>query len=407
MRAFLEFAVTLPPMKTLILLGMAVMMTSSISLASGENFSDETIGRIDRAVAAGTELEMTPGAVVVAGRADGIVFQKAYGHMTYDPSSASMNVDTVFDLASLSKTIGCASSIMILADRGKLDVKDPVSKYIPGMDRDDKRDITIEQCLLHRAGFVPDNPIKDFEDGPEKALENVYAAKLKYKTGTDYEYSDNSMIVLGEVVKAVSGQRLDEFAKENVFTPLKMTRTTYNPPKEWRDNIAPTEKRNTKDKEWIVGEVHDPRARVLDGVAGHAGVFATGGDVARFCRMMLNKGELNGTRILSEKTIAEMTKPRPLTNAKKDTFVRAYGFDVDTKGSASPRGKVFTKGKSFGHTGYTGTCYWIDPTNDAFCILLTNRVHPDDDAEIGTLRKRVATIVGEALKKSKKDQPAG
>jgi CubicO group peptidase (beta-lactamase class C family) len=383
---------------------LMVVMNTNVVFAG---IDPEHEGQIDRAVAAAFELEMTPGAVVFAGRADGLVFQKAYGHMTYAADAKPMTADTVFDLASLSKTIGCATSIMILAERGKLDVHDPVSKYIPGMDSDDKRDITIEQCLLHRAGFVGDNPMKDFKDGPEAALKKIYSAKLKYKPGTDFVYSDNSMIVLGEVVKAVSGQPLDVFATENIFKPLKMEHTAYNPPKEWRDHIAPTEKRAKGDKDWIVGEVQDPRALVLGGVAGHAGVFASAGDVARFCRMMLNKGELDGVRILSEKTIGEMIKPRSMTTPEGDKIARAYGFDVDTPASGGPRGKRFAKGKSFGHTGYTGTSYWIDPSSDGFVVILTNRVHPDDDAEIKMLRKRVATIVGDALIAPRKSNSAG
>ncbi len=356
--------------------------------------------QIDRAVAAAIELELTPGAIVVAGRSDGAVFQKAYGRLTYDANAPAVTVDTVYDLASLSKTVGCATSIMVLADRGKLDVHDPVSKYLPGMRRDDKKDITIEQCLLHRAGFIADNPEKDYRDGPEKALERVYATKLKYEPGKDFLYSDLSFIVLGEVVKAVSGEPLNEFAAREVFAPLEMNSTAYLPPAAWHDRIAPTEKRDGK---WIIGQVHDPRAYALGGFAGHAGVFSTGPDVARFCRMILNKGELDGHRILSPGTVAEMTKPRCITNGDGERSCRGYGFDVDSKYSGGPRGKIFEKGKTFGHTGYTGTSLWIDPANDCFVVLLTNRVHPDDDADIKALRKRVATIVADALLRPKKD----
>jgi len=238
--------------------------------------------------------------------------------------------------------------------------------------------------------------MSDYDEGPEHGLDRIYHGKLKYAPGTDFEYSDVSFIVLGELVKAVSGKPLNEFAKENVFEPLGMTHTTYLPPESWRDHIAPTEKRNGQ---WIVGEVHDPRAYALGGFAGHAGLFSTAGDVARWCRMILNKGELDGHRILSAHTVEEMTKPRPLKDPKdpKVVYVRGYGLDFDTKFSASPRGRIFQKGKTFGHTGYTGTSLWIDPQHDCFVVLLTNRVHPDDDAEIGTLRKRVATIVADAL----------
>jgi CubicO group peptidase (beta-lactamase class C family) len=386
-----------------ILLTVLITMNANTSRAATSGFDKTQEARIDRAVAAGIELEMTPGAVVIAGRSDGVVFQKAYGHMRYDPKSAPMTVDTVFDLASLSKVIGCSTSAMILIDRGKMSPEDRASQYLPGMDRPDKKDITVADLLLHHAGFMPDNPIKDFNDGTEHAMEKIYEGKLRYKPGTDYEYSDNSFIVLGEVVKHVAGQPLDVFAHNNVFGPLKMTQKTYNPPAEWRDHIAPTEKR---DGQWIVGEVHDPRSYAFGGVAGHAGVFSSAPDVARFCRMVLNKGELDGVRIMSEKTVAEWTKPRAVINDKGEKNVRTYGFDCDTKGSASPRGRRFPKGASFGHTGYTGTDLWIDPEDNAFVVDLSNRVHPDDDAEIGTLRKRVATIVAEAMLGPKGDAPA-
>ncbi|MEO6436838.1 MAG: serine hydrolase domain-containing protein [Tepidisphaeraceae bacterium] len=381
--------------RSLLLVPAFLAMTNPL-LAS--DLDAGSAARIDRAVAAAFELQMSPGAVVLAGRAGGNVFAKGYGHFTYDADSTAVKTDTIFDLASLSKPIGCATSIMVLADRGKLAVTDPVSKYLPGMRTDDKKDITIEQCLLHQAGFIADNPIKDYDAAPEEALAKIYAGKLKYAPGKDYIYSDVSFIILGEVVKAVSGQPLDQFAQENVFSPLKMNETSYNPSKSLRQRIAPTEKR---DGQWITGEVHDPRAHKLGGVAGHAGVFSTAPDVSRWCRMILNNGELDGVRIMSAKTVKEMTKPRPMKDSTGATVVRAYGLDVDTKHSPAPRGRRFEKLKTFGHTGYTGTSLWIDPVNDAFVILLTNRVHPDDDAEIGMLRKRIATIAAEAMLPSK------
>jgi CubicO group peptidase (beta-lactamase class C family) len=285
---------------------------------------------------------------------------------------------------------------MILVDEGKLSVTDPVSKYLEGMGVEDKKDITIEQLLLHRGGFISDNPIKDFNNGADAALKKIFNTKLKYEPGTNFEYSDNSFIVLGEVVRQVAGMPLDQFAKEKIFTPLKMTSTAYNPPAEWAARFAPTEKRGGK---WISGEVHDPRSHAMGGVAGHAGVFSTGRDVARFCQMILNKGELDGARILKAATVAEMIKSRCITDPKdpETKYCRGYGFDVDSKFSSGPRGERFEKGTTVGHTGYTGTSFWLDPNNDAFVVLLTNRVHPDDDAEIKMLRKRIATIVADAL----------
>jgi CubicO group peptidase (beta-lactamase class C family) len=385
-------------MKRLLLLPVLLLMMTSASPAAAakREMDSESKAAIDRAVAAAIELKMTPGAVVVAGRGDQIVFERAYGHKTYDPTSSAMTTDTVFDLASLSKTLGGATSIMILADEGKLSVTDPVSKYLEGMQVEDKKDITIEQLLLHRGGFVADNPMKDFKDGADAAMKKIYTTKLKYEPGTNFEYSDNSFIVLGEVVHKVAGEPLDQFAKQHIFSPLKMTSTTYNPPKEWKDRFAPTEKRAGQ---WISGEVHDPRSHAMGGVAGHAGIFSTGRDVARFCQMILNKGELDGVRVLKSSTVAEMIKPRCITDPKDPDvkYCRGYGFDVDSKYSSGPRGERFEKGTTVGHTGYTGTSFWLDPNNDAFVVLLTNRVHPDDDAEIKMLRKRIATIVGDAL----------
>ncbi len=362
---------------------------------SKKQLNSGAVAALDRAVAAAIELELTPCAVIAAGTGDGIVFEKSYGRLTHDTHAKPAQLDTIFDLASLSKTIGTATSVMILADRGLIAVTDPVSKHLPGMRSDDKKGITVEQCLLHRAGFIADNDIKDYKNAPADALAKIYSGKLKYKPGTDYEYSDVGYIVLGELVKAVSGKPLDEFAKENVFMPLGMNDMTYLPPAEMRDRIAPTQKRNEK---WIIGEVHDPRAYALGGFAGHAGVFGAASDVARFCRMIINKGELDGKRILSANIIEEMTKPRSLTSEKtKETTVRGYGFDIDSKHSSGPRGKRFAKGKTLGHTGYTGTSMWIDPANDCFVVLLTNRVHPDDEMEVKSLRRKVSTIIAEAF----------
>ena len=382
--------------RLLFLLPVLLLMATTEAASSKREMDAQSKAAIDRAVAAAIELKMTPGAVVVAGRADGIVFEKAYGTTTYEADARPITLDTVFDLASLSKVVGGETSVMALVDEGKISVTDPVSKYIEGMRVADKKDITIEQLLLHRGGFVPDNPMKDFSDGRDAAMKKIYAAKLKYEPGTNFEYSDNSFIVLGELVRQVAGEPLDQFAKQKIFAPLKMTSTTYNPPKEWKDRFAPTEKRDGK---WISGEVHDPRSHAMGGVAGHAGVFSTGGDVARFCRMIINRGELDGVRVLKESTVAEMLKSRCITDPKdaKKQYCRGYGFDVDTGYSAGPRGERFEKGTTVGHTGYTGTSFWLDPNNDAFVVLLTNRVHPDDDADIKMLRKRIATIVAEAL----------
>src|SRR2546423_13797878 len=206
-----------------------------------------------------------------------------------------MKTDTIFDLASLSKSIGCASSIMVLVDRGKIDVHDRVSKYIPEFAANGKEDITIEQLLLHQSGMMPDNPMKDYEDGMEQAWKNLFALAPTTQPGTKFIYSDVNFEILGEVVHRVSGQTLDQFAREHVFEPLGMRETMYNPPAALRERCAYCEKR---DGRWMIGEVHDPRAYALGGVAGHAGVFGTAEDVAKGCQMLLNGGEVNGHPVL-------------------------------------------------------------------------------------------------------------
>lgn len=345
----------------------------------------------DKAIEAAVAEHLCPGAVLCAGRRSGIAYIKAYGNRAVEPAKVVMTDDTVFDLASLTKPTATATSVMVLLDRGKIAVTDRVAKYLPVFGANGKQDVTIEQLLLHRGGLVADNPMSEFTGvPPAEAIKRTLENQLRYEPGTKFIYSDVGFMVLGELVKAVSGKPVNEFARDEIFKPLKMNETGYLPPDELKPRCAPTEQR---EGHWMIGEVHDPRAYALGKVAGHAGLFGTARDLSRFCRMILNKGELDGVRILKESTIAEMTKPRALPDG---TAVRGYGLDIDTSYS-SPRGERFTKGKSFGHTGFTGTSYWMDPENDAFVILLTNSVHPDGKGKVIKLRKAVGTAVANAI----------
>ena len=335
-----------------------------------------------------------PGAVLCAGRKAGVVYLKSFGNRAVEPEKVEMTDDTVFDLASLSKPVATATSVMLLAERGKLNLNDRVSQYLPAFAANGKENVTIEQLLLHRGGVVADNSIKDYENTtPEVAMKRTLESHVRYEPGKGYIYSDVGFIALGELVKVVSGQPLNVFASENLFKPLGMTSTMHLPTDDLKKRCAPTEKRGGK---WMIGEVHDPRAWALGGFAGHAGLFGTAGDLARYCRMLMGGGELDGVRVLKESTVAEMTQPRPL-ELPDGVAVRGYGFDIDTKYSA-PRGERFTKGKSFGHTGFTGTSLWIDAENDAFVILLTNAIHPKDKGKpISDLRRTVGTAVANAM----------
>jgi uncharacterized protein YbbC (DUF1343 family)/CubicO group peptidase (beta-lactamase class C family) len=342
-----------------------------------------------------------PGAVLLVGRRSGVVYQKAFGNRAVRPANEAMTVDTVFDLASLSKPVGTATSIMILVDRTLIDPKEKVAKYLPAFGNNGKEKITVEHLLLHRGGLIPDNTIKDYADGPAKAWERVCQLDVKSEPGTKFAYSDVGFIVLGKLVEAVDPKHrtLDRFAAEEVFGPLSMRETAYNPPAEWKSRVAPTEQREGR---FMRGEVHDPRAYAMGGVAGHAGVFSTAQDLARYCRMLLNGGELDGVRILSPRGIELMSTGVPLADG---TQFRSYGFDVKT-GYSQPLGERFTPIKSFGHTGFTGTCFWVSPADDAFFILLTNSVHPDGKGKVLALRRAVSTAVAEALLGPKREGEA-
>lgn len=333
-----------------------------------------------------------PGAVLLVGRGDATLYRKAFGWRSVQPERVKMTEDTIFDLASLSKVTGCATSIMLLVERGQINLTDRVTKYIPEFAANGKDAITIEHLLLHRSGLIADNPLSDYSGDPAKSFANICQLKLSYEPGTGFRYSDVGYMVLGELVRIVDGRPLDVFAREEIFLPLGMKDTCYNPPSSLKPRCAPTEQRNG---EWMIGQVHDPRAYALGGVAGHAGLFSTADDLARWCRMILNLGTLDGKRVLSDMTVREMVRPRCMANGEN---CRGYGFDTRSAYS-SARGNLFEAGSTFGHTGFTGTMYWIDPHHNAYVIFLTNHVHPRDRGSAGIvdLRRRVVTTIAAAI----------
>lgn len=343
----------------------------------------------DRCILGAVERGELPGAVLLAGRGDEIVYRKAYGHRAVEPAKVPMTPDTVFDMASCTKVIATATSIVMLADRGKLTLSDRVSRYLPDFGTNGKEEITVEQLLLHTSGLIPDNSLSDYEDGPAKAIENIMNLPTRYPVNSRFCYSDVNYIVLAEIVRMVSGRPLDAFARDEIFKPLGMNDTCYRPDAAHKARCAPT---CMRDGAWIVGDVHDPRAWALGGVAGHAGLFSTADDVARYCRMMLNGGELEGVRILSKEAVDEMTRCRLTPDGRG----RGYGWDIDT-GYASPRGLLFPKLVSYGHTGFTGTSMWIDPQHGVYVVLLSNSVHPKQGRSINELRRQVGTAVAAAL----------
>jgi uncharacterized protein YbbC (DUF1343 family) len=343
--------------------------------------------RVDETVQKAIDRGDLPGAVILVLHRGDVVYRKAHGLRRKQPTAEKMTPDTVFDLASLTKPIATATSVMILAERGKLRFADPVVKFWPEFGKHGKERITIEHLLLHTSGLIADNPEADYRDGKAKALERICDVKLEAEPGARFVYSDVGYIVLGELVERVSGLSLDKFAHDNIFAPLRMSETTFRPAQNLKKRCAPTERREGR---WMIGEVHDPRAYQFGGVAGHAGLFSTVNDMATYARMLLNGGELNGKRILAATSVQQMTQARPVPRGS-----RAYGWDVDTRFSSN-RGDVFPVGTSFGHTGFTGTSLWIDPASATAVFFLSNRVHPEAKRTINRLRGEVATLAAMA-----------
>ena len=368
--------------------------------------SASRLAEMDSVVATEITNGKLPGAVVVVGRKGRIVWQKTYGSRAVEPAREAMTPETIFDVASLTKVVATATSVMILVERGKLRISDPISLYIPELKGDGRERVTIEQLLTHVSGYAPDFDLRERWTGHDEAIKRLIAEPLRNPPGTRFTYSDIGFIALGEIVARVSGMPLDEFAKKNIFTPLKMRDTGFRPLQTLQTRIAPTEKRRgqlsylgdsatnigAEGDVWLRGQVHDPTSYRMNGVAGHAGLFSTASDLAIYCQMILNGGEYDGVRILAPLTIAEMTRPRVVTSTGG---TRGLGWDINSSYSSN-RGELFPLG-SFGHTGFTGTSIWIDPASEMFVVFLSNRVHPNGKGDVGPLRGRVASIVAASV----------
>ncbi len=345
---------------------------------------------IDQLVAEHLANGRMPGCVVTIGRHGKIAFQRAYGHRQLEPETELMAEDTLFDLASLTKPIATATSIMVLIDRGKLRLRDRVAMHIPEFGQHGKDEITVQQLLTHVAGLIADNSLNDYEHGVAEAWERIWAVELVAEPDEKFIYSDVGFIVLGELVKRITGQNVDEFARENVFVPLGMSETGYLPAASLRPRAATTEQREDR---WMRGEVHDPRAYALGGIAGHAGLFSTARDLSVYAQMMLNGGRYAGRRILSQRAVDVMTSPYQTPRG-----IRGLGWDINSPYSSN-RGDLFTD-RAFGHGGFTGTAIWMDPGLGMFVIFLANRVHPDGKGHVNYLAARIGSVAAGAVRAS-------
>jgi len=368
------------------LVAMAMLSESALAgdlpraAAETVGMNAETLQQIDAVVAAGLKAKRMPGCVVAVGRRGKVVWLKASGERE---AGVPMTVDTVFDLASLTKPVATACSTFQLIERGTLSLDDPVGKHLPAFKGAGKAKVTIRHLLTHTSGLAPANSMAEYTDGPAAALKRMQNAPLRKPVGT-YAYSDIGFILLGEVVERRSGKSLDVWTETELFRPLGLKETGYTPPPELAARCAPTQKRRG---EWMRGDVHDPRAWALDGVAGHAGLFSTANELARFAQMLLNEGELDGVRVLVAETVRSMTKAEAVRT--KPERLRALGWDAGP--GSSNRSALYSE-RAFGHGGFTGTGLWIDPEHELFVIFLSNRVHPAGKGSVNNIIGEIGGI---------------
>ncbi len=355
---------------------------------SAQTFSAQTFSGaadLDSAIDQAVHEDKIPGAVLLIGHQGKIVYRKAYGYRALAPAKEAMTVDTIFDIASLTKIVATASCLMKLFERGKIRLDDPVTNYLPEFQGGHSA-ITIRDLATHFSGLRPDLDLEPAWAGYETGIHKALIDKPANPRETKFVYSDINFILLGEIVHRLSGMPENEYVKQILFDPLGMKETGYLPSPALKPRIAPTE--TLKDGEVLRGVVDDPTSRYMGGVAGHAGVFSTADDLAKFCQMILDGGD----GLFSTATIRKFTEPQ---TPMSQPILRGIGWDIQSPYSGV-RGELFPLG-SFGHTGYTGTSFWIDPASQTYVILLTNSVHPHVRKAITPLRGRIATIAAASV----------
>lgn len=388
------------------ILGVLISMVSqslskTLPIATPEavGMSAKHLARLDTLLNNAIKAKQIPGAVILVGRHGKIIVRKAFGQAQLVPSKKPMQIDYIFDMASITKPAATATAIMLLVEDGKLRLLDKVNQFIPEfttyLDSNGKagKPVRIYHLLTHTSGLAPYTNAaaiekKNGSSCPDSLVLHIARMPKYAPAGTKFKYSCLGFITLGEIVKRISGKPLNEFIEERVFQPLEMQHTRYLPPKSWQNRLAPTEVLNGKP---LVGTVHDPLARLMGGVSGNAGLFSTADDMAIFAQMLLQKGEYNGVRVLNPLTVERMTTVyEKVAHAGRGLGWGIYCDYSSNKGDIYPRG-------GFGHTGYTGTSVWIDPATESFVILLTNRVHPHDKGSVVQLRSYVANVVAASI----------
>lgn len=374
-------------------LALSILSTADLLATTSQSAGivEEITPKIDQAIENALAENKMPGCVVLVAKGGEILYKKSHGNRRIEPSVESMTVDTVFDMASLTKPIVTATSIMQLVEAGQIDLDAPVVTYLPEFRGHGKEAVTIKQLLTHTSGLTPDNALSDYENGWPNAYDKICNLKLLSKPGERFRYSDVGFILLGEVVARVSKMPLDQYAAKHIFQPLGMNESGFKP----GESLAKRAVTTTKvDGKWLKGTVHDPRARYCDGVAGHAGLFSTADDLLLYAQAMLAARDSDSKHLLNSQTLAKMTKPY---DAAGNT--RGLGWDKQSAYSSN-RGKSMSS-SAYGHGGFTGTAMWIDPELDLVVIFLSNRVHPNEKGSVNALAGQIGTIAADAcLKRS-------
>ena len=336
--------------------------------------------------------EKMPGCVICVGRHDRILHLKAYGNRALKPKTEPMTVDTVFDMASITKPVATGSSIMKLVEMGKLRINDKVVDILPEFNSKEKDKLTVLDLLVHRSGLIPDNALADYQNGVEKSWERICDLPLTAPIGTAFKYSDVNFIVLGKIVEKLSGQDLNAFSRKNIFEPIGMQESGFLPGENLRKRAAPTEQR---DGAWIQGEVHDPRAHLMNGIAGHAGLFSTANDMALYAQMFLRMGKAvkadgSSVQVFAPTTLQLMSQGVPVPGG-----IRGLSWDKRT-GFSTNKGDLLSE-SAVGHGGFTGTVLWMDPAQDLFFVFLSNRVHPNGKGLVNPLAGKILNVVASNL----------
>jgi len=373
----------------IIFLALLLFTVTGCQLIEKRPYKPDLSG-IDRVVEEEFGKGNIPGAVVLVGQRNTILYWKAFGHEVNEPFEEQMTKNTIFDLASLTKPIATATSILILADQGKIKLGDYAGKFLPAFACNGKEQVRLYHLLTHTSGLPAYTNADSLKNAfgtpcPDKVIDKICSMKAMNKPGEQFRYSCLGYITLARIVEIVSGQNIHDFARKNIFVPLKMKHTSYNPPASREKDIAATQ---IVDGQLLRGTVHDPLAQLMGGVSGNAGLFSTAHDLSIYCQMLLNSGTRKGAKVLSPEAVTRLTTIQ--------SHGRAYGFDVNS-GYSWVKGS-FASENAFCHTGYTGTSIVCDPASKVYVIILTNRAHPHDKGTSKQIRTKIADIVFQAYR---------